>query len=363
MWGVKNGPPYPLDAKTHARVKKQKSYKEGSLLDLDPWDKNYMKNNHYTEWYKSYGLHKLSKTLFEDTSDPIPMSVNPYVYNSYGMKFNNLGAQTIPVHKKKSLYEDKQFFNDKEYALDVDTISKRKPMKMPQYFDDDETDFLKNQLKKVNPGYKANTLGVTNNCAKCSATVTLMKMGYNQVQAGITLSGSACGAASQWFNGGEYKKTNDLNDIKEALEKAKPGSFGMLGCGRVTDTGERASGHAMSWTKTRNGKIRIEDGQDTRIYNSFDDVVKAQEFSSGTVATFSDLTNATPNWSRLASDGVVQLPGNAKIVDSYGSDNHKMFDWDIADAISKPSISRSTYSVFNTPMSVAREWDPDLDRD
>ena len=236
-------------------------------------------------------------------------------------------------------------------------------MKMPQYFDDNQTDFLKNQMKKVNPGFGA-VDGTKNNCTKCSATLALMKMGYNQVQAGLSDRGSPSGAMQNWFIGGVNKKSNELADIAKALKDAKPGSFGTFGCGRVNGSGARVGGHQMSWTKTRNGKIRIEDGQDGRIYESFEDAVRAMNFSSGTLATFSDLTNAKPNWSALAADGVVQLPGNTRIVDSYG-DIHQMDSWANSwnARLAKPEISRSNYSVFNTPMSMVREWDPDLDRD
>lgn len=362
MWGVKNGPPYPLDQKTHNRVKKQKYSKTGSWIDmLDEYTYNTKAGN----WYPSSRLHSLSTDLFKNNEDRIRVSMED---------FTEAGSRRLPAHPKNkdfgksvmSALENGQYitFDKSNYALDIDTIKKRNPMKMPQYFDDNNNDFLMNQLKKVNPGYQ-HDVGAKNNCTKCSATMTLMKMGYNQVQAGLSVSGSPSGAATNWFTGGVNKATNDLNDISKFLKDAPNGSFGMVGCGRVRN-GMRTGGHQMSWTKTRNGKIRIEDGQDGRVYDSFEDAVKEMNFSSGTLATISDLTNAKPNWSALATDGVCQLPGNTMITDSFG-DRHQMTTWLAEDqnqnAFSKPSISRSTYSVFNTPMSVAREWDPDLDRD
>lgn len=337
MWGVKNGPPYPLDQKTHNRVKGQKNAKVGSFLDFEDAD---VFNPVSGAWYPSSRLHQLSKDLFKNNDDHIGSSLSI---------FTERGSRGLPVHAlKKGAFDRYDNYNENEYRLDVDTIKKVNPLRMPQYFDDNSNDYIVNQLKNVNPGYKRGGDGVRNNCAKCSAALTLKKMGYNQVQAGISLGGAKVGAMQNWFVGGVSKKTNDLNDIAKALKEAKPGSFGSFGCGRINVYGERVGGHQMSWTKTRNGKIRIEDGQDGKIYDSFEEVVRAQNFSSGTVATFSDLTNAKPNWSALATDGVVQLPGNRKIVDSFG-DVHPLHTWDVS--LDRQPFSRENYSVLNPKKS------------
>jgi hypothetical protein len=219
-------------------------------------------------------------------------------------------------------------------------------------------------MRKINPGWNSTdetaVWGTRNNCAKCAATMTLMKMGYNNIQAGRLANGKAPGSSSMssayWFKGGTHKKTNDLDDIRDAIKQAKPGSFGTIGMGRLNAKNERASGHAFSWTKTRSGKIRIEDPQTGKVYDSLDDYIKLQNFSSGTLATFSDLTNATPKWDAMEQDGVFGIAGNnnisptnRKTVDpletNFGNNIRK---WNQA----RPNISSSnTYSVFNTPMS------------
>lgn len=316
MWGVRNGPPYPLDKATHNKVKKQKDSKVGSFLSLDPgdiFDKDI--------GYDTKKLQKLSE-IFNDSSERTRFSLDA----------RDVGTKYIAAHpmKKDSQWESNDFDKSK-YKLDIDTISRRNPMVMPEYFDDNENAFLQNQMKKVNPFFnKSDWLGVKNNCAKCSASLALMKMGYNQVQAGYSTGGAKFGAMQNWFIGGVHKKTNELSDISKALDDAKPGSFGTLGCGRAVIRGDgvavRESGHEVSWTKTRNGKIRIEDGQSGKIYNSFEDLVKDQKFSSGVVADFNDLTNARPNWSALAADSVCSLPNNTKVINSY-SDNLPTDRW------------------------------------
>lgn len=319
MWGVRNGPPYPLDAKVHAKVKEQKNSRVGSFLNLDPddiFDKDV--------GYDTLELQKLSK-IFDSSPEK----------TRFSLSVKDTGTRHIAVHpidQNRLEPSNRQVFNKSKYRLDIETISSRKPMVMPEYFDDNENAFLQNQMKKVNPFFnKSDWAGVKNNCAKCSATLALMKMGYNQVQAGYSTGGATIGAAQNWFVGGTHKKTNDLSDISKALNDAKPGSFGTLGCGRAATRGdgtiERDGGHEVSWTKTRNGKIRIEDGQTGKIYSSFDDLVKDQRFSSGVVADFNDLTNAKPNWTALAADSVCSLPNNTEVVDSYGTGDHRLDRW------------------------------------
>ena len=327
MWGVRNGPPYPLDSKTHARVRKQRSYTSGQLFDFKDMVNGIA--DYGRAWNSNYaGLDSAVANLNDYTSFKAPAHRirTPDVYNG-------------PI-------------SSIDYRTDVETISRLKPVKNPSYLNDNANDYLKTRLKQVNPGYGVQT-GTTNNCAKCSATLTLMKMGYNNIQAGRADTPMNAFASQQWFKGGEHKKTNDYNDIAEALNNAPNGSFGMLGLGKTDPkTGDRISGHAMSWTKTRNGKIRIEDGQNAKVFNSLEDVVNEYGMSNNTLATFSRLDNAEPIWGALEMDGVCGLRNNdditntASIFGGYSTyRGHREFN------------ETPIYSVLSTPMSSITDFD------
>lgn len=333
MWGVRNGPPYPLDAKTHARVKKQKNSTDGFFKDIDADLKQ-------AGWNTMYPGQRSAISKDDNT------------------------AWYAPAHKVRtpSFYENKTGKSlTGWYHTDAQTLSKMSPVKNPSYLNDDVNDYLKSKLKQVNPSYSLGGEAVTNNCAKCAATMTLMKMGYNNIQAGRSITPMSSFSAEHWFKNGIHKKTNNIEDIKDALLDAKNGSFGTIGVGKLNGDGERISGHAMSWTKTRNGKIRIEDGQNGRIFDSVDEMMNAYGMSRNALSTFNDLTNATPNWQAIEMDGVCGIRNNERIVSTrigrdsvdnlwplstnYGTNTVR--EWTSSIKSSNPAYT----SVFNTPMS------------
>ena len=246
-WGKRNGPPYPLSIKDHNKVVK-KSLKG-----------------------KKSGTAYVTKDA------------------TYG---------AIPIHEVQN--------PNYMYRTDVATIKNMNPVINPNIFNSGNA--INPYLQRCNPAY--NIAGGRNNCAKCSTTMSLMKMGYNHIQAGLADRPLKLGCESEWFTNAKLESTNKLSDIYTSLKSVPNGSFGTMSLGRTDSIGNRISGHSLAWTKLRDGSFRIEDGQSGKQYNNFLNMVNDLKFSSGTTATFCNLTNAKPNWRNLELDGVISIQGN-----------------------------------------------------
>ena len=248
-WGVKNGPPYPLSIKKHNKVVKRA-----------------LKN-------KTHG------TAYLDATD--------------------ITFRAVPTHYKDSLKQGSR--------SDAYTLSKMNPLVNPNIFSNSNA--IDTYLQRCNPHYKKH-VGAQNNCAKASATMSLMKMGYNHIQSGLSETPLKLGCTAEWFNDAKVETSNDYENILKKINSATPGSFGVLSLGKTDGLGNRVSGHAMAWTKLRDGSYRIEDGQSGEKYSSLMKFIYDYGFSNGTTSSFCDLTNATPNWAALEKDGVCSIENN-----------------------------------------------------
>lgn len=269
-WGVKNGPPYPLSIKKHNKVVKRA-----------------LKN-------KTHG------TAYVNFNDPT--------------------YKAVPSHYTDSLKI--------RSSTDAYTIGNMNPLVNPNIFSSNNT--IDTYLQRCNPYYNK-VAGARNNCAKCAATMSLMKMGYNHIQSGLSDTPLKLACEDEWFSDAKIEVSDNYTDIFKEIENTAPGSFGTLSLGRTDSAGNRVSGHSMSWTKLRDGSYRIEDGQSGKTYDSGSSLISDQGFSNGTSSTFCDLTNATPRWGALERDGVFSIENNNnfKYSGSFGDLEPGMRKWSI----------------------------------
>ena len=113
-------------------------------------------------------------------------------------------------------------------------------------------------LKKVNP--KFGEKGYTNNCPKCSTVLELRKRGMNvTAKSG---SGQTDTEMASWFKGAKPMKDLHVDSAEEKIKEMPAGASGFISGAWPSGLG----GHVVHWTNIGNGTIRIEDGQNGKVF-------------------------------------------------------------------------------------------------
>lgn len=254
-WGVRNGPPYPLDT-----VKKAKAYGRADEI-------------------KGFGSPKRVKTISYHDSE---------VDFAWGHK-NNV----------EEVWRDDHGITGEDYYSTAKLIAKQGK----QLFGTGEESF-EEAAKKVNPGY--GEVGTTNNCTRVAAAMELRHQGY-----GIVAARSHHGATpfeyETWFNGAHTKGYASSEEMRRDLLRNGEGASGALNGYYGDGLGSGAGGHALHWT-IKDRRVTIQDGQNGTTYDSFDEAWDHYGFDKG--ACFATrLDNCTPNWDAMAEDSVIGAPG------------------------------------------------------
>lgn len=260
-WGVRNGPPYPLNAEGNARFElRNKNIKAGQRTDTDSG------MSQYAGFKNKAGE---SFDFFEEVH--------------WG---NN--SQTGRGWYNPTTFRKERYMN----SFDPDTL-------------------LEDRCGQVNPDY--GSYGTTNNCTKCSATGVLGLMGY-KFEAGR----SNCGfgeAFDYWFDGAKNKKYKDVASCLDDFESKENGSFGTFDMRNVTCN----AGHVINWQKKSDGSYAVVDNQCGEKYRGktmkealdgyFGNNPQFDRYN--TINTY-DMTHAKPNWDHMAEDSVVRMvnPGD-----------------------------------------------------
>lgn len=263
-WGVKNGPPYPLNKEGKARFQlRNRDIAPGQRTDTDSGMSQFA------------GFHNKAGESF-DFFEEVHWGNN----SQTGRGWYN------PVTFKKERYKG----NDPDFDLDSE---------------------LEKRVGKVNPGY--GNYGTTSNCTKCSAAGVLSLMGY-EFEAGRSNTGFG-EAFDYWFDGSENKKYKDVASSMGDFDSKPNGSFGTIDLRHVGCTG----GHVFNWQKKSDGTCIVVDNQASKVYRG----KNMKECMDGylgdnpqfdrynTVNTY-DMTKAKPNWDHLGEDSVVRMvnPGD-----------------------------------------------------
>lgn len=265
QWGVRHGPPYPLNKKVSNRIKNPKKYK-----------------------YKvGKGWYTISNWAQNGAREG---------WSSMASVKDRSQLQVQFHHKSKELNNDDRY-------MSISGL-------MTQYGEEKVSKIFKNIKKdpdelikmNVNPSY--GETGTTNNCAKCTAALALSKMGFN-VEAGRSLEGRVSGLTGNWFKGAQTNEDTWDNSSKY-VDSLSDDSYGEICISRSS-----GSGHSMFWYKD-NGSFVIKDGQTNHEYrgSSTSEVLNSMrvaEHADLNNVSITPLNNTTPDWAHMNADSVVSM--------------------------------------------------------
>lgn len=292
-WGVRNGPPYPLDRKTHVRIVKGKQDRELKRYKKKKEGITHLGNQSHRRYQQVENFDGVQREFKRDGQS--------FVRTFRGIGDTNLASviarggdderawRTLdrPGHRVTS-----------EDLLDVNI-----------------------QRRYVGPGQDADgalDAGLSNNCAMCSASLFLRGLGYD-VQAGRAASGCLNTASEYWFDGARTYKAKGAQALYKQLQ-----SFGNQGKGTIGIRHKNGGGHAVYFQneKSQDGQLRpvIYDGQIAKRYGSLSEFLRAEQADMSQFTRVTRLDGATPNWKHLAEDGVIRAnfadESRKKVVDT-----------------------------------------------
>lgn len=265
-WGVRNGPPYPLDEKVSRRIKKGKNEK----VRVSNKEYEALRNKKASK-KQSAGVSRYynpaERQLKETFSDG-----GIFGHNVATILENN-SYENLPAYMKQSKRSSVTWSDAKNCNYDR-TIGKQ------------------------------NDPGLNNNCVKCSSTLELRKRGYDVV-AGRSVNGMWNGASQYYWNGAIAYKEN-YNNIEARISR-----FGNKGSGEFVGRRADGSGHSVYFQNVRgdDGKYHTQfvDGQVGKVYDSLSALYDAEGFDKSQMGRITRFDNATPNFNHMAQDSVVRL--------------------------------------------------------
>lgn len=266
-WGVQNGPPYPLDQKTHNKVTKG----SGS----DGKDK--------------YG-------------DPTALLI--YVSLKVLPILIAAGCAAAMSASAKSKYK-KMVAHREEEETDKKTGLKKKDTEMTE--DED--------IKMVNPLFRTGDVTSSNNCMCCTTTYDIRRRGFD-VTAGIVDRGFDSDILKKWYKDPKIKTVERpkaditmtsnrdiqkkyVDNVMSTLRKEKEGSRGNL----MVSWSLGYSGHSMVY-QVRNGNVEIIDTQTGKKYTKEKEVRRIIGQSRATQYCRTD--NLEPNYKYLQKEGIIR---------------------------------------------------------
>lgn len=232
-WGVKNGPPYPLDSKTSSAVKNGKN----------PGEK------------KKAGENQNGSSEVAGAIDPV------LVYNLVELATVFIVAPLAMHFIKKNAHKKYMEESDRMSEEIIGDISENKKFSAddpPKKIEGSHT--IEEDMEAVNPKYQEGTVMETAaNCVFCSTTYDLRRRGYD-----VTAKPSATGnitdlCLKELYGNGHMDGVGGATwtDVYQKASKKYPeGSRGI-----ITVSGYmNGMGHAMAW-EIQKGKLVIIDAQ------------------------------------------------------------------------------------------------------
>ena len=299
-WGVRNGPPYPLDRKVSARIKK--GYNE-KLRDK-----------------KKEGLSKYASAQGNSYEYPSDMSFEEAKSQGDIWKNNESHLQESVYFPKTNSWMN--VLEDEGIASYIDSNMTNKDSVENKFVLSFQT---KNQLRKNGFGNANNTMELLkmvntdearsketmNNCSKCSDMVELIMHGLNpsMFSAGRTQFGMLSSAAEYHWDGAIPYKEKSLTNIENRIK-----SFGNHGSGTIGVCRADGSGHSMHFSRLSDGSIEVQDGQIGKTYSSIGEALSAEGHDFNQFCKITRLDCATPNVKHMAEDSVLRLDSyNARV--------------------------------------------------
>lgn len=346
-WGVKHGPPYPLNRdQLSSEQKRLGGVSESAKEKYGDYSKT--KAQKYKS--KETGSFRIGETDTRDVKYTIDQGVRRKIREALtgaGRKFiyselmskNPTKLQIMlrdvmqKVDKRTlSMYPDfeweaveervdkegnKHYFNTaKVLENDPNTPSLRKPT---YELSPDNFSKIVADARQVNPDFRSGDFGAHCNCPFASTALAMRLKGYD-VSARLSFDGSDDLAYKYWFDNAKFVNNVDSKEANSFFDKVDGGSYGTIGfSGEIC--GEEY-GHVINWVKTTDGKTTFIDAQsitESRLQSKFDSLDQLNEVVGMKLdggIWISDLTNATPNFKNMAVDSVI-TPNQTKSLVKY----------------------------------------------
>jgi hypothetical protein len=272
-WGVRHGPPYPLDASVSKDIKDGKRVRiaRGKSGEVDLHNKKGSKKEGYI---MAFNLVRDIATL-----NPVGLAMD---------------AQRLGQYTSSKMQASKTARRQKNEPIDEKTgfHKKIKPMSMDE------------DARSVNPDFHNFNSNTKNNCMLCTATYDMRRRGYD-VTANLAGKGYTYSALKEWYPDAKIvdiagsnqnaAKTAFIGDktliqnTKSAIEKQPNGARGNLMVQWATFQG----GHSMAY-EVIDGKMHIFDGQTGKHYTNPDKILKqCREVS------FARLDDIEPDYNKI----------------------------------------------------------------
>lgn len=279
QWGVRNGPPYPLNASAHSSSEKKAGWRK-SLGKSDNLAKISQKQSSASSFVSKYG-RKSVPGLAGDVGEE-------YMYYAISW-MASVAVFAIGIHiSVRSAHKRKM----KELE---DLYQQRKIKKLSEAPKLEEKMPASESMKLVNPDYPSD--GTTMNCTSCTTALVMREKGYNVKSIKLQDGMFTDDLFKKTFNATEIKmpKKQTVNSFTQELKKNGEGSYGNLTVDWIL-----GGSHSIFW-KVENGKVRIYDGQNGTEYTESSST-QNQFFGSinGNTVRYTRLDNCTPTEYALA---------------------------------------------------------------
>lgn len=341
-WGVKNGPPYPLDKKVSKAIKAGKNetrssdngHKVGTQKTSAYTQKNWTLTNGQLNQFGGWDeFHKKSEEFqdqYRDTDKGL-REVNEYKVRENDGSITTKWVNPLEMKEFKSMIEN-NFDHDSRYAngLGINDEAKREINKYG-FSEYQEVVAAVNNYDKNNPY-------VSNNCSKCADCMELVKRGMNPnyFSAGRSKFGMMSSANAYHWDGAVDYKEKSYENIENRIKK-----FGNKGSGTIGIRRADGSGHAMHFStvkdrETGEYRIEVQDGQWGHVYKNLKEALADQGHDPTKFCRITRLDNATPNIEHMIEDSVIRIDsvdhlnsrnGVRDLKNTTGSGDISINDW------------------------------------
>lgn len=307
-WGVKNGPPYPLDQKVSRAIKAGKNETRSSGKNAGTQHTSAVQGKSFTVTNKILdevgGWDEFFKKDWDFKKQYSDSDLGLKEVNKFGKWIN---AAELDEVKKMG---ETNFDYDKMTNMGHTLISKETKQAVNKYgFDINVLGFDCNNLVKDCNNWQPDNPYVQNNCVKCSTMMELIKRGMDpsMFSAGRSQHGMTDSATSYSWDGAVDYKEKSYENIENRIKK-----FGNKGSGVIAIRRADGSGHAMHFSTvqdftTKEYRIEVQDGQVGKVYKNLQEALNAQGHDPSKFCKITRLDNATPNLSHMVEDNMIRM--------------------------------------------------------
>lgn len=311
-WGVRNGPPYPLDRKTSNAIKRGKNETRHEGKKVGTSHSAAAAGTYYTRpaykieempWGEFHKQPMSYKEKYRETDLGLK-EVNKYADGNFRNALESDDIRTL----LESNFKDDRY---KNATLTINDVQKRRIRE-----NGFEGGYERDLLNAINQwSTDRNTQEASNNCSKCSDMVELVQRGMNPMtfSAGRSKFGMLSSATAYHWDGAVVYKEKSYANIENKIK-----SFGNHGSGTIGIRRSDGSGHSMHFTVIK-GRVEVQDGQNGRVYHTIQEALKAESHDPNQFCHITRLDQATPNVKHMIEDSVVRMDNrgnNSKIFPS-----------------------------------------------